>query len=762
VKNRLEKSVLWFIKRSKEVDAMTKPLELWAGLECTVNRVGERYYDQIKRNGHFYRLEDLERIAELGVKTLRYPVLWEHVAPEDLDTPNWSWTDERLNRLKALGIKPIAGLLHHGGGPRYTSLIDSEFPEKLAAYARMVATRYPWLNLYTPVNEPLTTARFSGLYGHWYPHGRDTLIFMRCLLNECKGTVLAMREIRKINPEAQLIQTEDIGKTYSTPLLKYQADLENERHWLSFDLLCGRLKPGMLMWDYLLDVGVTEAELAWFIENPCPPDVVGINHYLTSDRYLDESLDMYPVEFHGGNGIHAYADEAAIRVNLENYGGISEYLKEAWERYELPIAITEAHLGCTREEQLRWLKDFWESSERVKLAGADIRAVTVWSLLGAFDWNTLVTQDNGFYEPGVFDIRGETLRPTALARMVQHLAQREDFHFPLLDVPGWWNRTDRFFYPEFSAPHSYGLAYHKPSQDCAITGACNRTTRHPLIIIGANGTLGKAFARICDIRGIPYYLLSRAECNICDAEQVRETLSHFSPWAVVNAAGYVRVDDAEDEEAACWRDNVDGPTILAEVCAGLNLPLVTFSSDLVFNGDTNRPYQESDQPAPLNVYGLSKATAEKKIGAVMPSALIIRTSAFFGPWDNYNFVTIGLNHLAAGKAFTAADDIFVSPTYVPDLVNACLDLLIDGETGIWHLTNHTETTWFELAYLAASMQGVDTRRLQAVTHQEQLLLNRAKRPQYSVLGTERCRIMPHLENAMSRYVKEVRLAIEPV
>src|SRR4051794_2868661 len=139
-------------------------IELWGGVECTINRVGDRYFNQLQRSGHWQRLDDLDRFAELGIRTLRFPILWEALAPDSVDEIDWSWTDQRLERLRALGIRPIAGLLHHGSGPRYTSLIDPEFPEKLAAFAGAVARRYPWIDLYTPVNEPLTTARFSGLY----------------------------------------------------------------------------------------------------------------------------------------------------------------------------------------------------------------------------------------------------------------------------------------------------------------------------------------------------------------------------------------------------------------------------------------------------------------------------------------------------------------------------------------------------------------------------------------------------------------------
>src|SRR5438270_4848230 len=126
--------------------------------------------------------------------------------------------------MNEAGITPIAGLVHHGSGPAYTNFFDDTFALGLAGYAEKVATNFPWIEYYTPVNEPLTTARFCGLYGIWYPHKKNAGSFLQMLVNEIKGTILAMQEIRKINPAAKLIQTEDLGKTYSTPGLKYQAD----------------------------------------------------------------------------------------------------------------------------------------------------------------------------------------------------------------------------------------------------------------------------------------------------------------------------------------------------------------------------------------------------------------------------------------------------------------------------------------------------------------------------------------------------------
>ena len=421
-------------------------LPLWAGVECTVNRVGDRYFDQSILNGHERRIEDLDLIAGLGVRALRYPVLWERVAPDGIAAADWRWTDERLQRLQELGIDPIVTLLHHGSGPRDTHLLDRAFPRKLAAYAFAVARRYPWLSSYTPVNEPLTTARFSALYGHWYPHERSDAAFVRALLNQCRGTVLAMQAIRRVNPSARLVQTDDLGKTHSTMRLAYQRDWENERRWLTWDLLCGRVGPKHAMWSYLRAHGAAAAELRWFEAHTCPPDVIGLNHYVTSERYLDERVEAYPAWSHGGNGVHAYADVEAVRAHEAAPVSWAGILSETWERYRLPIAITEAHLGGGREDQVRWLLCAWDAAHEVRAAGADVRAVTAWSLFGCTGWNQLCTEGDGLYEPGVFDARADPPRPTALAAAMRELARGLRPSHAVLDAPGWWERADGRMY----------------------------------------------------------------------------------------------------------------------------------------------------------------------------------------------------------------------------------------------------------------------------------------------------------------------------
>jgi len=423
-------------------------VDIWGGVECTCRRVGEAYSDQLRRSGHWDRPEDLDRFAELGLRTLRYPVLWEHVAPDSLDQPDWQWADDRLGRLQTLGIEPIVGLVHHGSGPRYTALDQPSFAPGLARYARMVAERYPWVRYYTPVNEPLTTARFSGLYGLWYPHGRDDATFVRILLNELHATRLAMLAIRQVNPTAQLVQTEDLGQTHSTPDLAPQAEFENHRRWLTFDILSGAVTPAHPLWDYLRGQGIGEEELHVFSDEPLPPDILGINHYVTSERYLDERLTLYPGQAAISGRHHpAYVDLEALRVTGVAVRGLEGLLEETWARYQRPLAVTELHLGCTREEQMRWLHQAWQAVSRLQARGIEIRGLTVWSLLGAFDWDNLLTQDGASYETGVFDVRSDPPRPTALHRMVQHLLRQGHYAHPVLDGPGWWQRDIRFYWP---------------------------------------------------------------------------------------------------------------------------------------------------------------------------------------------------------------------------------------------------------------------------------------------------------------------------
>jgi dTDP-4-dehydrorhamnose reductase len=424
-------------------------IEIWSGLECTLNRVRNRYFDQLEYTGHYKRgTADIELIATLGITRLRYPVLWEKHQPQINTQIDWSFTRQSLERLVALNIKPIVGLVHHGSGPRYVNFFDGSFETGLAAYAEMVAKEFPWVEYYTPVNEPLTTARFCGLYGHWFPHGKSDYSFYKVLISECKAIVMSMAAIRKINPQAKLLQTEDLAKTYSTPLLKYQADYENTRRWLSYDLICGRVTRSHPLWTLMLKAGVKAEELDYFADKNCSPDIAGFNYYIVSERYLDHVRSRYPRRLHGGNGLHRYADVEAVRVGMDEPTGAAVLLREAWDHLQLPLAVTECHLHCTNEEQARWFHSMWATVQSLQKEGVDIRAITAWATFGLAGWDKLVKRPWGKYEPGVFDLSSGSPVLTAVAELIPRLCRCEKIHELHNGNTGWWERPERILYKQ--------------------------------------------------------------------------------------------------------------------------------------------------------------------------------------------------------------------------------------------------------------------------------------------------------------------------
>ena len=190
-----------------------------------------------------------------------------------------------------------------------------------------------------------------------------------------------------------------------------------------------------------------EAWLDEFEEGEAAPDLIGVNYYVTGERFLDHRVGLYPAHMRGGNGRDAYVDTEAARIELPPDAlGWAARLRDVWERYNRPIAVTEAHLGDRPEEQVRWLLEAWSAAQVLRAEGADLRAVTVWTLFGAVDWNSLLRSCDGHYEAGAFDARHDPPRPTLLAEAAASLASTGRFEHPALDAPGWWRRDDRLHF----------------------------------------------------------------------------------------------------------------------------------------------------------------------------------------------------------------------------------------------------------------------------------------------------------------------------
>lgn len=269
----------------------------------------------------------------------------------------------------------------------------------------------------------------------------------------------------------------------------------------------------------------------------------------------------------------------------------------------------------------------------------------------------------------------------------------------------------------------------------------------PILIAGATGTLGRALARACEWRGLDYVLTDRSALDLSDPRSINSALDRYEPSAVINAAGWVRVDEAEGRALECLEANAVGCARLARACARDGVRFAGFSSDLVFDGAKADPYVESDPPSPLNVYGLSKARAEAAV--LEAGGMMLRTAAFFSPFDPHNFAAHVAHRLAASQKVKAAHDLVVSPTYVPDLVDAALDLVLDGEAGLWHLANGGEVSWAEFAVKIARALRLNHRLVEPAA--SETFGWAARRPRRAALASERGALMPCLDSAIQRY-----------
>jgi dTDP-4-dehydrorhamnose reductase len=703
--------------------SLDEPLQLWGGLECTVNRVHDQYHCQQRRNGHLGRPDDIERFGSLGIRAIRYPVLWESVAPHGLRRADWSLPDERLPLLREQGVEPIVGLVHHGSGPRHTSLLDSHFAPQLAAFALQVAKRYPWVSHYTPVNEPMTTARFSALYGVWFPHARSERAFIRALLNQCRAVVLCMAAVRSVNPAAQLVQTDDLGISRGTPPVQELVELYNHRRWLGWDLLCGLVDRSHPLWSYLVDNGAQPQELSWFLHHACPPDVIGVNHYITSDRWVDHRVELYPESCCGSSRVGRVADVEAVRAHHEPPGGIAPLLREAWERYGRPLAVTEAHIDARREDQLRWLLEIWQAAQQLRREGADVRAVTVWALLGSFDWNCLVTQCRGHYEPGPFDVRGPRPRPTALARLMRQLAAGEAPDEPVLQGHGWWRRP-RELLCRLPAPGTAQVV-----QLDAYRAARLADAMCPILVVA--GRLGPALAATCATRPLHCVTLEHHELAGAGLESIQRALDAHRPWAVIHTGAL----DADQEAGYPGLPPRDA-ALLAQACRVAGVRLLHFSGADVFDGNPGPQAVESDPPCPASPMGRAMAEAERAVLQHCPDALVIRSGPVIGPADDT------LLDALLGEGDRIDDALQSSLTHLPDLLDTGLDLLIDHEQGIWHMA-HADSDW--RAALLQCLRDASLDVPAAVL---------AQPPRTPRLATERGLWLPPLAQALGRWMPE--------
>ena len=261
-----------------------------------------------------------------------------------------------------------------------------------------------------------------------------------------------------------------------------------------------------------------------------------------------------------------------------------------------------------------------------------------------------------------------------------------------------------------------------------------------ILVFGANGQVGREIMRLAGDAATGF---DRASIDISDAAAVKQALLARPPSAIVNAAGYTAVDQAETDIDAALRTNRDGAAVLAETACLANVPLVQISTDYVFDGAKRAPYREDDPVAPLNVYGRSKEEGERLVRSTCPQHLILRTSWVFSPYGT-NFVRTMLRLGAERSELGVVDDQTGCPTAAADLAGAILAVLAKAAEpgfaawGTYHYRGADILTWHRFAKLIfeqAARYGQKMPRLVPVT--SAAFPSKATRPAYSVLSTEK-------------------------
>lgn len=254
-----------------------------------------------------------------------------------------------------------------------------------------------------------------------------------------------------------------------------------------------------------------------------------------------------------------------------------------------------------------------------------------------------------------------------------------------------------------------------------------------ILITGAKGQLGLALnEQLKDKKDI---ILKNTDVNsldICNYEQVKDRITEFLPEVIVNCAAYTAVDLCETDQENAYQINAIGPKNLAMVAEQVGAKFFQISTDYVFDGNTNKPYVETDQTNPQSVYGTTKLEGEKETMKYCHKYFIIRTAWLYG--EGKNFVKTML-HLAKTKDFlTVVDDQHGTPTSASELARMILYLMDTEQYGIYHGTCEGETTWYEFAKEIFNQAGI-TIKVNPVTTAEYKTV--AKRPAYSVLENKK-------------------------
>jgi dTDP-4-dehydrorhamnose reductase len=282
-------------------------------------------------------------------------------------------------------------------------------------------------------------------------------------------------------------------------------------------------------------------------------------------------------------------------------------------------------------------------------------------------------------------------------------------------------------------------------------------TPQRLLITGAAGQLGTAAHRAFAAAGWTVTATDIEQLDIRDRSAVLDAVAGVRPHVVLNAAAITNADVCEAEQALALATNVTGVGHLAEACRHHGALLCQLSSDYVFDGSKRQPYHEADEPDPLSLYGRTKLDGERLVGT---EGLVVRT-AWLSSASGRNILRTVLAQAAdPDRRLAFVDDQRGSPTFAEDLAEALVHLLAERWTGVFHVTNQGEATWFDLARRVLVEAGHDPDRVHPITTDDLDPPRLARRPAYSVLDNGALRLsgrplLRHWTDALASVVAEV-------